>query len=238
MYGSASDSIPGNIFGIERIGAIWFLEALFWGELELHFLKKIKSELKQVVYMLVIALIGYCICKIFWLPGNLGPGAFACIFLYIGNTIRKYGILECEFSFTQKIEFVGIWLFCIIMDYYFKMPVSIAINQYPLMGLGIFGGVGGTYAIMEIAKWLEKHMAGLAVLLEKLGGMTIYVLCVHLVDLDCFPWRWIGNQTGYEIIKNPVLFLMLRLVLDIGVAVLLKIGICKMQVIRNKKCYS
>lgn len=52
LYGASSNNIPGNIFSIEKIGAIWFLQALFWCEIFFTIFMSINNRI--IRYLLLV----------------------------------------------------------------------------------------------------------------------------------------------------------------------------------------
>ena len=93
----ASGSIT-NFTTIEigtRIGAIWFLPALFFASLILQLLlQKTEDDRILGISTAFIALVGHISGRFLWLPFSIQPGMFAVFFLWIGYEIRKYSLLE------------------------------------------------------------------------------------------------------------------------------------------------
>ena len=87
LYGS------GNFqpFGIQIIGAIWFLLALAFA---IFFMNLIFNKKYRCIYVIIIAYIGHKTSKYIWLPWSVQGGMFALLFLYVGVLAKKYDIFE------------------------------------------------------------------------------------------------------------------------------------------------
>lgn len=81
LYGSG-DVSDLTLWPVDfRIGAIWFLLALFWARLLLHFFAKLPYTF---IWVIACFLVGYSSSRYVWLPWSIQAGMCAVAFLYLG----------------------------------------------------------------------------------------------------------------------------------------------------------
>lgn len=73
-----------------RIGAIWFLLALFWARLLLHCLARLPYT---PVWVVLCFAVGYVSSRYVLLPWSIQAGMCAVAFLYLGYLAKKYDVL-------------------------------------------------------------------------------------------------------------------------------------------------
>lgn len=189
-----------------RIGAIWFLLALFWAHLFVYWISRRKHPLLWVV---LFFLVGYFSAKIFWLPLSIQSGMTATVFLYFGIEARRHRLLD---AFRQRpylwILTAAIWIIFIWKFTGFSMAMN-NYGVYPILDL--FGSLCACLCIMGIAmlcdKWLDMISRGLALI----GRHTLAILCVHLFEDNLIPWAvvlpWLSAVT-HEHMTGLVLFVV------------------------------
>lgn len=208
MYGLPGKLDVSNVEGVERIGAIWFFQALFWAQTELFFILKISNRYIRSGIVLALNVLVVLLAGQFWFPANIGTGLAACTFLYIGHEIKDKKILSREKKSWLPAALI-VSAVCIFYAGMITRPFILAYLQYPMYGLDILGGVSGAYIVMVISRMIEKKCRSLKDILKTVGGGTTQILCVHLIDLDCF--MFVVNR-----IPTGLLKLCFRLCLDVG----------------------
>lgn len=213
LYGLPARFSVGNVSEIERIGAIWFLEALFWGQVILVIILKIRNDIIKIGTIISMLVVICLISQHFWFPANLGTGIATVPFLYVGYCIRNKGILRDEQKSWKIIAFLCSGL-CIVIAFVKQTPFVPAYLQFPLYGFDIVGGICGTYLTYLVARFIYRSSNHVTKMLSEIGNASREILCFHLVNQNClFPL--IGS-----FLPN-VINLILRLIIDATVGLLI-----------------
>lgn len=112
LYGSG-DISDRTLWPVElRIGAIWFLLALFWAHLLLHAFAKLPYTPVWVVSSFAI---GYISARYVWLPWSLQSGMCAVAFVYVGYLAKRYDLMGHVKRFPWLWGVAGvIWVVAIV----------------------------------------------------------------------------------------------------------------------------
>lgn len=183
IYGSG-DLTDRTLWPVDqRIGAIWFLLALFWARFFLHCLAKLPCTSIWIIFCFAV---GYISSNYVWLPWSIQAGMCAVAFLYLGYLAKGHNIL-------QRIEHApcvwGIAFIIWVIDVIFFGGMSMAANDYgsrPV--LSVIGSIAGTICVVGISQLLE-HAYVLGEILSRIGQASLAILCVHLVEDDVLPWE-------------------------------------------------
>lgn len=195
LFGSSSIEGKNIITGenIIAIGAIWFLLSLFFAQILLKVVLKIKKIKFQILILTVISGIGFILPNYIWLPFSIETSLITVIFLYIGYIVRDKKLLEKSIPTPIKLVMLLLWIVVI-----FQKRVGCVSNQYSLYYITILGTVCGSYFILQISKLIEKYTKYMKKILIYSGKHSLQILCIHLIDLNCIPW-WKVN------IRNSIL---------------------------------
>ena len=217
VYGSG-DLTERTLWPVDqRIGAIWFLLALFWARLLLHCFAKLPCT---PIWVIICFAVGYVSSNYIWLPWSVQAGMCAVAFLYLGYLAKKYDVLGIvkRFPYVWAIAFV-IWAIDIVLF----GGMSMAANDYgsrPV--LSVIGSIAGTLCIIGISRLFERSYV-LGEALSRIGQASLAILCVHLVEDDVLPW-----QSCLSFLQNwfphiPLVFVcfIVRVPIDLGGAALL-----------------
>lgn len=187
LYGSGS-VVAGMPEGVIAIGAVWFLLAMFWGKL---FLAAANNAPGTPAIVVGLFAAGYLIgCDNVWLPLGIQPGMCATLFLWLGQRFRELGVLE-RGAVSPVLGWLaaGVWAYCIA----YGGQLFMVANTYGNVVLDVLGGIAGSYCVLKASQWLEARCHALANPLRRLGLITLPVFCMHLVELDVFPWGLVDD---------------------------------------------
>lgn len=98
------------IDNIHKVGAYWFLLALFWGSIIARYYLE-KSYF--LIIISVIAYVGYSTRQIIFLPWSIQNGMVASLFIGLGFLANKYKIFEYKISKIEFIAIISLWIFAI-----------------------------------------------------------------------------------------------------------------------------
>lgn len=185
LYG-AGDSYT-DPFYIKGIGAIWFLLATFWGSIFLRLALNFKENFRML-FIIILFIIGHVSSTIIWLPFSIQAGMCASFFMYIGFLFKQ---IKSDFYrfYPETKHFITIFALAIWISF-IKNFKSFWLVHCDI-GRGIIDIVGcicACYIILLFSKFIEKHCFFLNKCLSFLGKYSIFMLCIHIVELDLFPW--------------------------------------------------
>ena len=224
LYGAGdSYTVP---FTIKGIGAIWFLWATFWGSLFLRISLNFNKSSRVATIFGLFAL-GYYTRSLFWFPLSIQAGACATLFMYMGYLLRQnkdtlnslpkeVKIFSAGFAFVTWISFMknfqSFWL------------VHCDIGRGMV---DIFGCICACACVIMISKFIDDRMSFIGRPLACFGRYSLLVLCVHIIELDLFPWwrvAWKLVQHGVlpaNYISQLLFIIAGKLVIDLGLAFIL-----------------
>ena len=207
-------------YNVPAIGAIWFLLAMFFGNLLYSTLRKFDfSNENMTLIAIVISLAGFWIEKVFSFPWSINAALISIVFYWAGSLIKEYQLME-KITFSRIVISLLLWLSCAAAGTFY-MNASYATNPI----LAIVGGIAGSYCVMMITKVVAPHLGRLSFYIEKYGQLSLIALCCHIVNLNCFNefnvFKLMFNNT---LAQSGAILLMFRLLFSIvGVVIIPKL---------------
>lgn len=209
LYGSGSLVAPwaGSVV---RIGALWFLLALFLSKLIFYITARLGKY--QWIAIVLFSYIGYATTSYTWLPLSIQAGMCTTLYVYLGHLISKYDLFNKSITPPARpyipVAFL-VWIFCIING----CTVSTVNNEYGDGFLSYIGSICGTFCIIWISMLIEKFGGYAASALAKIGQATLPILCMHMVEQNVFPWAGIYEKIHYSysiriLLRFAVIFIM------------------------------
>ncbi len=231
MYGAGDNyETPFIIYGI---GATWFLLATFWGSIVM----RCSLEAGPYVRMSIIAayfILGAVTTRICWFPLSIQAGGTAAFYMYIGylsrdlfknlskirNEIKAVMLIICMWLWIGFIrDFQSFWL----VHNNYGRGVNDIINSIAASACVIFI----CYVISAVSfKGISKIMDGVAYL----GRYSLIVLCLHIIELDTFPWFRIATHLFGEVTETEYLYIRIAFKLVfviVGTVIISKISVLR-----------
>ncbi|GKS81294.1 O-acetyltransferase [Ligilactobacillus pabuli] len=183
LYGLGTSSfIPGLKLTITAVGAIWFLPAMFLGNLLFNFVVKVSHKFSYSNYWIfllsvVLAVCGFLLGQRIQLPWSFDAVLISQIFYCSGYILRAYNWVEKGNYFFDVVSLL-LWLLS-AKSGFFYMNISHADSPF----LAVIGAFGGTYFIVRLCRWGLKAKYQWPVL-QKYGKDSLVMLCFHLIDLN------------------------------------------------------
>ena len=175
LYGEG-DTSPVSLVPVERIGAIWFLLALFWAHLFIGLACRTKHPL---LWIIGLFLIGSWSGRYVWLPWSIQAGMAAALFVYAGSLMRTHDwFADHRFSPSLWVLFILIWA---ISGFTFG-GISMAMANYPGGLFSIVAGIVGSLCFVVISKGIERHAQPISRFLQWVGRNTLVIFCMHLLE--------------------------------------------------------
>lgn len=191
LYGCV---LPFELFGRVWAGgivALWFLLALFFGNVIYALLWRLKNQRLTIflIWTLSAAAALFPPVETVQLPWCIVQSCAVLGFLEIGRLLRKYKILYRRFHPLLLVPVLGVW----VLAYLFS-EANVAANLWR------FGPVD--YAVssaVAAAVVILYTQSGLAVarftgLTAYIGRYSLWVLFLHSFELLAIPWNgWLGG---------------------------------------------
>lgn len=162
LYGSGTTLNPfwDKSLTINAIGAIWFLMAMYFGNIIFNFI--IKSGRGNLYVSGIVATIvtfgGFYLSDIdIWLPWSFNAAMASQLFYYSGYLIKNFDLIE---KYGRFGCFAGIVLWMVSAQSGF-LYLNIAHADSPI--LAILGGIGGSFTLMYLSKILCETKVDLKV---------------------------------------------------------------------------
>lgn len=203
-----------------RIGAIWFLPAIFFATVFFQFILQHYENRYDIlgIFSVFIAALGYISARFIWLPFSIQAGMMATFFIWIGYTIKKkkiiYQLKWYHYIIAQIVLLLGIYAGYCNIDF-----VAAYTNDWII---SLVVGISGCILIYLIAiKYKGK-------ILEYIGKKSLLVLCAHLYAIETMgmhfnhildEWSLKGNTRAWVYIIIEVLFaIFLAMIIDTGMS--------------------
>lgn len=182
VFGSASLTGKELWPQVFRIGAIWFLLALFWARLFVTCAYKVRYV---SIFVLILALVGGISARYIYLPFSIQAGLTASIYVYLGTLARRHDAMN--YLHDHKIMLIPallIWLYAILHYTGFGMGTA-DFGATPLdIARNLIGSLGGMASVLIVSMYIEQFGHCLSAHLAEVGRISLLILVVHIIDAD------------------------------------------------------
>lgn len=221
FWALGSNATPFKPENITKVGVIWFLMALFWGEIIFCcILKAFQKGTIQIICIMIIWAVASIVASRICLPFGIMNGISFLPWLFLGNLFRRKKVALLYQKITQdKYMFFWLVLWCavILVQVKYGWKFSIAELQLEKLLLGFLGAAAGISLVRRAAIKLESMGCGR--ILVKVGQGTLWILCVHGIGIELISPMislWTGKMwTGCGV-------MLIRLAADIFIGLALK----------------
>lgn len=218
LYGSGSSyETP---FTINEIGPIWFLWATFFASILVKLILKADYRIRPFIVAAAFAA-GYFSSKyLFWFPLSIQSGLCASLFVYIGYLFKKYNERIKNLNIAVKIigfiAAAAVWVWFIIDFRSFWLVRCDFGRGIP----DILRSLCACVAVFAISFFIDKFVKPVSKVLSVVGKNSIFILCVHAIEINLFP---IQDILGIYIPEFNVL-LRQTVIIILDVAIVCGIG--------------
>lgn len=206
FWASGGSNTAGTI---EPLGYCWFLIALFYAKVIYDILLYVFREY-SFLPSVALALIGAAIGHKMFLPQEADVCLLVVGFLAVGHELRKLKLEEKSDFFINLLGVISAALWLVILA--FGIRIEIAIRDYQHGIVSIIEAIGAS--LFFVALSIELDRSGRMRWVEGIGRNTIWIFAVHSLD-RLVPLVGIWSRGGL------VMHIMLRIILDCGIALLL-----------------
>ena len=194
--------------------------ATFWGCIFLRLSLQFERHVRLGV-IIGLFIFGYFSRQIFWFPLSIQAGACAVLFMYIGYIARN--VKDNIGKLSAEAKTFGLFFAAFVWFFFMKDFQSFWLVHCDI-GRGIvdvFGSMCACVVVIYISKMVEIKFRIAGKFLAFFGRYSLLVLCVHIIELDLFPWWMItGRLEGMGISESGQLWFVIagKLVADLGFA--------------------
>ena len=161
-----------------RIGAIWFLPALYFALIFTQsILARIKAKENQLACALLLGVLGAVTGRFLWLPFSIQSAAFAVPFIWLGYEARQRDWLA-----RIRPWHIGVCLACFLLVLRLDTTVLRFVTASALKNQILIAAAVGIMA-SAVVVWLCMKVKRCS-LLEFYGRYSLQVLCIHLFELN------------------------------------------------------
>lgn len=212
--GSITTCGPWDIGG--RIGAIWFLPALFFAAVAVQLLLR---YVKQKPIRYIIALLGAVTAvysaKVIWLPFSIQSAMLAVPVVLLGYDLKQWGWIE-KLNWKHFLLALAIYVPAVVFNkskiYYVSTVMSHPVIT-PICALA------SSACILYISRKLEGCK-----FLSWVGKNSVYFLCIHLFEMETLGgiFKWLLNILGVAYTPLPR-FVLKMVFITLGTALILRL---------------
>lgn len=212
FWALASNSAPYKPAWVIKIGVIWFLNALFIGTILMSIAVKIRNKISQLFFVVIIFAIAMIQTANICLPLGINYGAAFLMWLWIGqqystlktNGSKMIGFIEGRMGFLLVLL---LWGAIVLLEFKTGNQYNICWIRLPLWGLELLGAFCGIFVIMGISRIIDRYFIHLASIFRYLGTISLWILCVHAIDVELYPKVFSSFQIGgYMVIGIRMIF--------------------------------
>lgn len=191
-----ASSDPHPELGVAGIGIAWYLMALFIVRVILNLITSALDKLKanELVRFLIFALIacgGIISYRYLLLPFSLNSALIALFFLYLGYTLKKYGILAYTSKWYFALVLFVVWMLLLVNGTFFSIGNIFYINP---AAAGILMLICGAMSVINLSIYIEKALERLRIanavsnFLAFCGINSMIILCMHCFESSFISW--------------------------------------------------
>ncbi len=181
FFASGSITSFGRIEIGTRIGAIWFLPALFFALIFTQLLLKwIRKPAMRFIVGCTLMLLAMITAKFVWLPFSIQSGMFAVPFLLAGYEIKRSDFLE-RLNWRRCIVSLILFLLCLYLN---MTKINFVTASADDIFVSLLAGASSSLIVIFLSMKLEKCKP-----LAWIGRHSLICLCVHLFELETMG-RW------------------------------------------------
>ena len=187
LCGIGSNNTPFRPDYVIKIGAIWFLYALFVAFCYLKIVFKFHTIKYQVLAIITIIVIWSFISSYVFVPFGLNNGAGFLIWLYVGYCFNRHANLNViQYVNSHKYICIICFFLFLALEYYNGFSYSITRLVYPLYGIEVLCALCGIVMVRCISQLIEniKKLGDISFFLQYVGRKSLWILCVHSFSIE------------------------------------------------------
>ncbi|MCD8322113.1 MAG: acyltransferase family protein [Oscillospiraceae bacterium] len=169
-----------------RIGAVWFLPALFFASIFTQsILKKFSSSMHRLVIACLLLLVAVISARFIWLPFSIQSAMFSVILLLLGYELRqRQELFRSLMNWKKCLIFLAAFLVFLRLQTTKIYYVTASMDD---ILLALISGICMSLVVLYCAQHMEWAKP-----LAWIGRNSLIYLCVHLFEMETMG-RWFGS---------------------------------------------
>ena len=193
-------------------GPMWYLLALMVGWILLDVILNIFPEQYVPWAVAGCALLGWGVSLVWEPPFCLIQGAVIVPYLYIGFLAKKKHLLDEPLPPKVFVGLLGASALIAVGALATRTTDCISLAEWSLGPISILlDGLAGLLFIRLFLRWSQRRNP-LVRFFEAIGRRSLYIFCVHTVELIAIPWYLFAAKYA----DRPVLGISLQYILSLG----------------------
>ena len=191
---------------------MWYLLALLMGWIALDVILNIFPE-RYIPWAVVgCALLGWGASLVWELPFCLIQGAAITPYLYLGYLAKRQHWLDQPLSRRMSCILWAAVLLIPVVAFATGSTDCVSMAEWTLGPISILlDGLAGLLFVRLFLR-LNRHRNALVNFFEAIGRRSLYIFCVHTVELTAIPWYLFAAKY----VDRPVLGICLQYILSLG----------------------
>lgn len=220
FFASGSIRTFGSINIGARIGAIWFLPALYFGTfITYKIYNSANNWIKRFAYSVFLAVLAYILSKYIWLPFSILSSAVAVPFIIFGKYLKEKNILE-KIRLRDVLLLGILFIIGIVLK---KSVVSFVTSYFDDIILTSIITISSSVFVIKISQLFKND-----VVFSWVGKNSLNAMCIHLVSLETMSkwynkiWNLLGleNSLFIRIITELLFVIIILLIIELGKKIL------------------
>ncbi|MBR5636543.1 MAG: acyltransferase [Pseudobutyrivibrio sp.] len=210
-------SKPSYYFDVKifSCGPIWFILALFWGIVIFNMLVSVVSEKYLPYASLAVAFVGWLLSLGNTVPWCVSQGLVAVFYICLGYMAKKKKWFIEGTNTKEKIILVLFGILPNAIMRFIGYMDGMADNIYPFsIGTIIVNGFMGLVCVY-VFLLLNGITGVISSFLRKLGRLSIYIMCIHTIEMMGFPYYYFANNWTGNVTVGLVLLYLVRATIDV-----------------------
>lgn len=184
----ASNSTLNRPDWIIKIGAIWFLNALFLANIFAKGIFRLKSILFQIGITIGLFLLFSFLTRHYLVPFGLNYGVAFVFWMLVGYSFKSKDFFNSKFATKSNACIVLVlWMIIVLIEQLTHSQYNIIWIKLPLCGLEWIGALCGILSIYTISTIIGKNLFRVRQALTYIGEKSIWILCVHALSIELLP---------------------------------------------------
>ena len=193
-------------------GPMWYLLSLMIAWVLLDLILNIFPEAYTNWAVLGTMLLGWGICITWEAPFCIGQGMVTVPTLYVGYLAKKHKIFDKPLSRRLKNTLMGCAAAVAVLVLLTQSTDCVSMAEWTLGPISILlDGLAGLLFVRLFLR-LNRHRNALVSFFEAIGRRSLYIFCIHTVELTAIPWYLFAAKYA----DRPVLGICLQYVLSLG----------------------
>ena len=221
---------------IPRIGALWFLWALFWALVLMKLLLKCKPVVRAVAIAGIFALACWSEPRL-GLPLSLQPGGCALLFVYLGYVLKKGlpALKKARIPSAARIAGVALamaaWLWFICTFTGFWLVTANVGRGLP----DIACSACGCAIVVLLSRLISRHLRRLSAVLAFYGRYSLLFLSVHYIEMRRLSYQFLYPKllALMGLADSEGLFVAYRAVAKLALITALMLAFYRVPVVRR-----